>query len=131
MADTPTPGTGISEALRHAAPYTPIIAGAVLSMAFGEKLTIRGKILSAIVGLCAAQFIAPFLADIVNLFWPGDVLPVSVVSVIGFACGAFGMIILSGLAQALAKYSKDPLALVRVQLGAVTVGGKPDEEAAG
>jgi hypothetical protein len=130
MVDTPTPGNGFSEAIRHAAPYTPIIAGAVLSMAFGEKLTIRGKILSAIVGLCAAQFIAPFLVDIVGLFWPGDGVPVSVVSVIGFACGAFGMIILSGLAQAAAKYSKDPLSLVRVNLGPVSIGGKADEEPA-
>jgi hypothetical protein len=80
------------------------------------------------VGLCAAQFIAPFLVDIVALFWPGDSVPVSVVSVIGFACGAFGMIILSGLAQAFAKYSKDPLSLVRVNVGPVSIGGKTDDE---
>lgn len=123
MADTPTPGGPIAEAVRHFAPYAPVFGGAVLSMAFGERLTIRGKLVSAAAGLAAALWIAPFLCDLAGLFWPGDILPTSVVAVIGFACGAFGMILLSGLAQALARYSKDPLSLVRIQVGGVIITG--------
>lgn len=123
MADTPTPGGGFAEAIRHLAPYAPVFAGAVLSMAFGERLTIRGKLLSAGVGLATALWVAPFACDLIDLFWPGDGLPTSVVAVVGFAAGAFGMIMLSGLAQALARYSRDPLSLVRVQIGGVIITG--------
>jgi hypothetical protein len=64
------------------------------------------------------------------LFWPGGALPTSIVSVIGLACGAFGMVILAGLAQALARYASDPLSLVRVQIGGVIItGGAKDAEA--
>ena len=123
MADAPQTGGGLTEALKHLAPYAPIVAGAMLSMAFGEKLTIRGKMLSAVVGLAAAFWIAPALCDVAALFWPGDKLPTSIVAVIGLACGAFGMVILAGLAQALAKYASDPLSLVRVQIGGVIIAG--------
>lgn len=123
MADTPTPGGPIAEAVRHFAPYAPVFGGAVLSMAFGERLTIRGKLVSAGAGLAAALWIAPFLCDLAALFWPGDELPRSVVAVIGFACGAFGMIVLSGLAQFAKKYSADPLKLVRIQVGGVIITG--------
>ncbi|MGQ2989530.1 MAG: hypothetical protein ACT6RD_11845 [Brevundimonas sp.] len=123
MADTPQPHGGASELLRHLAPYAPVFGGAVLSMAFGERLTIRGKLLSAGVGLAAAMWVAPFLVDIARLLWRWGDLPISAVAVIGFACGAFGMILLSGLAQALAKYSRDPLKLVRIQIGNVIITG--------
>lgn len=123
MAETPTPNGALSELLRHLAPYTPVVAGGVLSMAFGERLTIRGKILSAVVGVAAALFVAPFIIDCIHLFWPGGVAPTSLATLVGFGCGAFGMVLLSGLAQALAKYSRDPLALVRVKLGPVEFGG--------
>lgn len=123
MADTPQPHGGVGELLRHLAPYAPVFGGAVLSMAFGERLTIRGKLLSAGVGLAAAMWVAPFLVDIARLLWRWGELPTSAVAVIGFACGAFGMILLSGLAQALAKYSRDPLKLVRIQIGNVIITG--------
>ena len=67
-------------------------------MVFGERLTIRGKLVSAGAGLAAELWIVPFPFDIAVLFWPGDELPRSVLAVIGFACGAVGMILLSGLA---------------------------------
>lgn len=123
MAETPAPNGAISELLRHLAPYTPVVAGSVLSMAFGERLTIRGKILSAVVGVVAALCVAPFLIDCIHLVWPGGRAPTSVATVVGFACGAFGMVVLAGLAQALAKYSRDPLSLVRMKLGPVEFGG--------
>lgn len=127
MADSPQPGGGLGEFVRHMAPYAPIVAGAMLSMAFGERLTIRGKLLSAVVGLVAAFYVTPALCDVAALFWPAEVLPTSIVAVIGLACGAFGMVVLAGLAQALAKYSRDPLKLVRIQIGntIITGGGDP------
>lgn len=131
MAETPTPGGPIAEAVRHFAPYAPVFGGAVLSMAFGERLTIRGKLVSAGAGLAAALWIAPFLCDIAALFWPGDELPRSAVTIIGFACGAFGMIVLSGLAQAAKKYSSDPLKLVRIQVGGTIITGGADPEGEG
>ncbi|WP_298699172.1 hypothetical protein [uncultured Brevundimonas sp.] len=132
MADTPTPTGGLAEAVRHLAPYAPVMGGAMLSMAFGERLTIRGKVLSAGAGLLMALFVAPFVVDIITAVWPWGDAPASLAPVIGFGCGAFGMTILSGLMQALAKYSKDPLSLVRVQIGGVIItGGARDPDGAG
>lgn len=127
MADNPPPGTGaLADALRQLIPYLPGIAGAVFSMAFGEKLTIRGKVLSASVGVASAWWLAPFICDVIDwLWWPGEGVPVTVANLIGFVSGLFGMILLAGLAQALARYSKDPLSLVRIQIGGATIGGRP------
>lgn len=125
MADNPAPLTsGMVDVLKTLAPYAPGFAGAVFSMAFGERLTIRGKLLSAAGGLASAWFIAPFICDLVDLWWPGQGVPTSLANLIGFACGVFGMIVLTGLAQALARYSKDPLSLVRVQIGGAVIGGR-------
>lgn len=128
MADTPPPSGGLVDFVRTIAPYVPIVSGALLSMAFGERLTIRGKLLSAVGGLAAALVIAPASVDLLELLWPAIQLPTSIVSVIGFACGAFGMVLLSGLAQALARYSRDPLSLVRVQIGGVIITGGMKQE---
>lgn len=123
MADAPQPLGGLSDLMREAVHLSPIAAGVVLSLAFGERLTIRGKMASAVAGLIAAFYISPALCDVAALFWPGGDLPTSIVAVIGLACGAFGMIILSGLAQAAARYAKDPLKLVRIQVGNVIITG--------
>lgn len=45
--------------LSKLAPMTPGVAGAVLSLAFGEKLTVRGKTISVVIGLASALWIAP------------------------------------------------------------------------
>lgn len=124
MPETPSPAGPASDLVRAIAPFAPVFAGAVLSMAFGERLTIRGKLLSAAGGVAAAWYIAPVICEVIDLFWPGDGLPTSVTALVGFACAAFGMIVLSGLAQALARYSRDPLSLVRVKFGPVEIGGK-------
>jgi hypothetical protein len=129
MADPHPPGgpAGFVDLLKALAPYAPGFAGAVFSMAFGEKLTIRGKLLSAALGIAAAWWLAPFVCDLIDwLWWPGEGVPVSLANLIGFACGLFGMILLAGLAQALAKYSKDPLALVRIQIGGASIGSRPE-----
>lgn len=126
MAETP-PGTGaLADALRQLMPYMPGFAGAVFSMAFGEKLTLRGKLLSAAAGVASAWWVAPFLCDVIDLFWPGEGVPRSLANLVGFASGVFGMILLAGLAQAIAKYSKDPLSLVRIQIGGASIGTRPE-----
>ncbi len=53
----------------------------------------------------------------------------SLANLVGFCCGLFGMILLAGLAEALAKYSRDPLSLVRVQIGGATIGARPEGDA--
>lgn len=123
MPESPPAGAGaLVDMLKHLTPYAPGFAGALFSMAFGERLTIRGKLLSAAAGLASAYWLAPFLCDVLDLFWPGDGLPASLPPLVGFTCGVFGMIFLAGIAQALAKYSKDPLSLVRIKFGPVEIG---------
>lgn len=130
MADHPPGGpTAFAELLKALAPYAPGFAGAVFSMAFGEKLTLRGKLLSAGMGVASALWLAPFVCGLIDwLWWPGDGVPVIVANLVGFASGLFGMILLAGLAQALARYSKDPLSLVRIQIGGAIITGRPDPE---
>lgn len=131
MAENPAPQAGaLADLVKLLAPYTPGLAGAVLSMAFGEKLTLRGKLVSAAGGIASAWWLAPFICDLIDwLWWPGDGVPTTLANLTGFACGVFGMTFLSGLTQAIARYAKDPLALVRVQIGGATIGGRPGGDA--
>lgn len=126
MADPAPPPGVLIDLLKALTPYAPGFAGAVFSMAFGEKLTIRGKLLSAAAGVAAAWWVAPFLCDVIDLWWPGSGVPRSLANLVGFASGVFGMILLAGLAQALARYARDPLSLVRVQIGGFSFGGRPE-----
>ncbi|MBP7704215.1 MAG: hypothetical protein KA105_02880 [Caulobacter sp.] len=105
------------------APYAPGAAGVVLSLLFAEGLTVRGKLATGFGGLAAVKWVAPALCVVVNPFVPGDSVPVEVANLVGFATGCFGMILMTGLAKALAKYASDPLKLVRMQLGPVSIGG--------
>lgn len=129
MADTPPPSGALVDLVRVIGPYVPGFAGAVLSMAFGERLTVRGKLLSAAAGFGAALWIAPALVAVAAHLWPGGgPLPVQLAAFVGFVSGTFGMVLLSGLAQALARYSRDPLSLVRIQVGGVTITGGINRE---
>ncbi|WP_433934399.1 hypothetical protein [Brevundimonas diminuta] len=129
MADTPTPTGALADFVRLVAPYVPGVAGAVLSMAFGEKLTVRGKLLSVAAGVASVLWIAPAMVAVAAHFWPGEgELPVQLVGFVGFVSGTFGMVLLSGLAQALARYSRDPLSLVRIQVGGVIITGGANRE---
>lgn len=129
MADTPTPSGALADFVRLIGPYVPGVAGAVLSMAFGEQLTVRGKLLSAAAGVAAAIWIAPAMVAVAAHFWPGQGdLPVQMGGFVGFVSGTFGMVLLSGLAQALARYSRDPLSLVRIQVGGVIITGGANRE---
>lgn len=124
MAETPPPTGALADLLRLVGPYVPGLAGAVLSMAFGDKLTFRGKLLSLLAGLAAVLWVAPLLVVLAGPIWPleGD-LPLQAVACISFLTGTFGMVVLSGLAQALAKYSQDPFGLVKFQAGGLSIGG--------
>lgn len=128
MADTPPPSGALADFLRLVGPYVPGIAGAVLSMAFGDKLTFRGRLLSLLAGLAAVLWIAPLLVVLAEHLWPLDgALPLQAVACISFLTGTFGMVVLSGFAQALAKYSRDPFGLVKFKAGGLTIGGASPE----
>jgi len=104
-------------------PYVPGVAGAVLSLAFGEKLTVRGKSMSVLGGLFSALWIAPAIVAGVGAVWPWGKLPGEFVSAFAFLTGLFGMIVLAGLAQAAAKYAGDPLKLIKFEVGGLRIGG--------
>lgn len=108
--------------LKGLAPYAPGVGGVVLSLLFGEKLTVRGKIVSGVGGLAAVKWVAPAICLGLNPFLPGPQIPIDLANMVGFLTGCFGMIVLSGFAQALATYARDPLKLVKVQLGPVSIG---------
>lgn len=104
-------------------PYAPGVAGAVLSLAFGEKLTVRGKALSVLGGLASALWVAPAIVAGLSAVWPWGKLPGEFVSAFAFLTGLFGMIVLAGLAQAAAKYAGDPLKLIKFEVGGLRIGG--------
>lgn len=104
-------------------PYAPGVAGAVLSLAFGEKLTVRGKALSVVGGLACALWLAPAIVAGLGAVWPWGKLPGEFVSAFAFLTGLFGMIVLAGLAQAAAKYAGDPLKLIKFEVGGLRIGG--------
>lgn len=71
MADTPPPSGALGDLVRLIAPYVPGFAGAILSMAFGEKLTIRGKLLSVAAGLASVLWVAPAMVAIAGIWTNG------------------------------------------------------------
>lgn len=109
--------------LSKLAPMTPGVAGAVLSLAFGEKLTVRGKALSVMGGLFCALWIAPALIAIASALWPWGKFPSELGNAITFLTGLLGMIALAGLAQAVGKYAGDPLKLIKFEVGGLRIGG--------
>lgn len=129
MADTPTPSGALADLVRLIGPYVPGVAGALLGMAFGERLTIRGRLLAIAAGVASVLWVAPAVVVAVEHFlFDGRALPVQLVGFIGFAAGTFGLVLLSGLVQALARYASDPLSLVRIQVGGVTITGGLNRE---
>lgn len=129
MADTPTPSGALADFVRAVGPYVPGIAGALLGMAFGDRLTVRGRLLAVSAGVASVLWVAPAaVAAVEHFLFGGAGLDVRLVGFIGFTSGAFGLVLLSGLMQALARYSRDPLSLVRVQIGGVTITGGLNQE---
>ncbi|WP_292051622.1 MULTISPECIES: hypothetical protein [unclassified Brevundimonas] len=127
MAETPPPGGALADVVRMVLPFVPGAAGAVLGMVFGEGLTVRGRLVSIVTGLACVFWVAPAIVLAIEYFlFGGQPLPTQLTVLVGFLTGTFGMVTLSGLAQALARYSRDPLGLVRIQAGPVTIGGNND-----
>lgn len=114
--------------LKIVAPYVPGFAGAVLALAFLEKLTPRGRVLAVIVGLAAASFLGPALGALADLFWPGD-MPASVDAAIKFLAGLLGMGCLPPFLGWTRKVAGDPLNLLKIQIG--PVGAAPPGPDAG
>ena len=114
-----TPGPNVMAALKAALPYLPGLAGAALSMAFGERIGVKGKALSLAVGIATALFVAPGLAALISLMWPTEAVPQEVTSLIGFSCGLFGMTICAGLIEWVPKW----MARLKVKLGPLEIEG--------
>lgn len=116
MADAPLNEPAIASALAKLAAFAPGFAGAVLSLAFVETLTIRGRIVAVLVGLLSAMFLAPAICSLLDLFWPGD-LPMTVTNAILFLTGLCAMGCLPKLLSWLEKLAGDPLSLLKVKVG--------------
>ncbi|MFZ5669139.1 MAG: hypothetical protein ACOY4K_06570 [Pseudomonadota bacterium] len=106
--------------LKLIAPYVPGFAGAVLALAFLEKLTPRGRIIAVAVGLAAAAFLGPALSALADLFWPGA-MPREVDGAIKFLTGLLGMGCLPPFLGWTRKVAGDPLNLLKIQIGPVGV----------
>lgn len=112
-----TPEPNLLAALKVLAPYLPGFAGAVLALAFLEKLTPRGRIVAVAVGLASASFLGPALSALADLFWPG-LMPASVDGAIKFLAGLLGMGCLPPFLSWTRKVAGDPLNLLKIQIGA-------------
>ena len=127
MADNTGSDPQLLALLGKVAPMTPGVAGAVLSLAFGEKLTLRGKLLSVIIGLASALWIAPAILAVAGALWPWGKFPGELGNAVTFLTGLLGMIALAGFAQAVGKYAGDPLKLIKFEVGGLRIGGAQGE----
>lgn len=128
MADQP-PEPHVLAAVKMLASFGPGAAGTVLALMLAQNLTWRGVLVSAFAGLTCVLFVAPALTIVAAAFWPWGVMPVAMVNLIGFISGLIGMAFTSGLVQAAARYSKNPLAWVRIKVGPVEIGEQGNGEA--
>lgn len=99
----------------------PGFAGAVLSLAFVEALTVKGRVLAVLVGLLSAIFLAPAIAAGLDLVWPGP-LPEVVARGVLFLTALCAMGTLPPLLGSLKRVAGDPLSLLKVRVG--PVGGE-------
>jgi len=120
MADQPP--EPVVAGIKLLASFGPGAAGTVLALMLAQNLTWRGVLVSAFAGLACVLLVAPALTVIAGEVWPWGNMPTAIVNLIGFICGLIGMAFTSGLVQAAAQYSKNPLAWVRVKLGPVEIG---------
>lgn len=116
MADQLSGEPQVTAALAKLASFAPGFAGAVLSLAFVENLSVRGRVVCVAVGLACAAFIAPAAADMLALAWPGA-MPNSVRSAIQFLVALSGMGLIPPLLAWLKKVAGDPLSLLKVRIG--------------
>jgi len=116
MADNIGGEPQLAALIAKAATFAPGFAGAVLSLAFIDKLTVRGRVLTVIVGLCCAVWIAPAAADLADLFWPGA-MPPSVRNAIQFLTALVGMGAIPPFLDFVKRFAGDPLGLLKVRFG--------------
>lgn len=116
MADLIQPDPPLAAAAAKLLTFAPGFAGAVLSLAFVENLTLRGRVVTVVVGLAAAAFIAPAASDLADLAWP-DAMPPSIRSAIQFLVALCAMGCIPPLLGWLRKVAGDPLSLLKVRFG--------------
>ena len=114
-----TPGPNLVAIGKAVGPYLPGLAGAALSMMFGQGLTVRAKLLSLAMGVACALFVAPGLVGLVALFLGGGVLPEGVPALIGFGCGLFGMTATASLMTQVPRW----FARLKIKLGPLEIDG--------
>lgn len=121
MAEHPMGDAQVAALVGKAVAFAPGFAGAVLSLAFVEQLTIRGRIVAVLVGLASAMFLAPGLVDAVDLIWPGQI-PATVARMVQFLVSISAMGVLPPLLGWLKKVAGDPLSLLKVRFGPAASG---------
>jgi hypothetical protein len=108
----------ITAALAKLASIGPGFAGAVVSLAWVEDLTVRGRVMAVVVGLVSAIFLGPAICELVDLFWPGEGLPPGARTGALFMTGLCAMGCLPKLLDWLKRVAGDPLSLLKVRGGA-------------
>lgn len=108
MADNPMGEPQVAALIGKWAAYAPGIGGAILSMTWGEKLTVREKLIGVAVGLAMAFWVAPGFLVFLGHWWPQEVASPQVISMAGAVFGLFGMT----LATAVKRF----VTTIRVQL---------------
>ena len=121
MADHLPSEPAVAALVTKAASFLPGFAGSVLSLAFVEALSARGRVLAVVVGVCAVVWISPALAAGTDLVWPGA-MPTEVRSAIQFLTGLCAMGCLPPLLAWLRRVAGDPLSLLKVRIGPVGGG---------
>ena len=122
MAENPMGEPQLAAFVAKAVAFAPGFAGAVLSLAFVENLTVRGRVVAVLVGLAAALFLAPAIAAGLGLIWPGA-LPAEVDRAVLFLTAISAMGVLPPLLGWLRRLAGDPLSLLKVRVGPVSEGG--------
>lgn len=103
---------GLTASLAKLATIAPGFAGAVVSLAFVERLTARGRVLTVLVGLATAAFVAPALSEGADLIWPGA-MPAAVSGCIMFLTGLCAMGCIPPLLGWAKRKAGDPLSLMK------------------
>lgn len=116
MGGEPQAAADVVSLVAKAIPYAPGFAGAVLSLAFVENLTIRGRIVAVAVGLGTAMYLGPALAAVADLVWPGE-MPIRVQRGIEFLTALSAMGCLPPLLAWIKRVAGDPLSLLKVRIG--------------
>ena len=117
------PGPNLAAFLKAVWPYVPGIAGAVLSMAIAEQLTLKGKLISLACGLAASIWLAPMAGAVLALVWPGGEVGPHVLGGLGLVCGLSGMALFTGLVHFAGRFGSNPFGMLKIKFGPVDIDG--------